>query len=135
MTKGERLKIEETACAAVGRLLHCRPQRKRTTFGTNGPTHEFDIYLENVVVGGVSTSTAKTSGGNSNTGGIDRACSELLWLTLWPGKERRIHVLTDRDLAQKLVDRFRGANFPSTITIYQYRPQADLLVEIGTVGV
>jgi hypothetical protein len=104
-------------------------------FGKNGPTHEFDIYLENVVVGGVSTSPVKTSRGRSNTGGVDRACSELLWLTLWPGKERRIHVLTERDLAQKLVDRFRGARFPSAITIYHYIRETDQLEKIGSLGV
>ena len=49
------------------------------------PIHEFDIYADGIVIGGVSTSPLKTGGGTSNTGGCDRACSELLWLSLWPG--------------------------------------------------
>lgn len=130
-TKAECLEIEAAARNAVGRKYSCTPTRRTVRLGAQGPCHEFDIYAQDVVIGGVSTSPLKTGGGSSNTGGRDRACSELLWLLLWPGVERRIHVLTDRSMADWVVRCFRGAEFPNSITIYHYDCSRDDLVEVG----
>lgn len=108
MTKAACLAIECAAREAAATLFKCKPVCKRVSFSDDGPMHEFDIYAAGELIGGVSTSPLKTSRGNSNTAGFDRACSELLWLSLWPGTEQRIHVLTDMPLAEKLVSRYRG---------------------------
>jgi hypothetical protein len=131
MSKTERLAIEAVARSAVGREFGCAAACRNIPLAERGPVHEFDVYAQGVVIGGVSTSPLKTGGGNSNTGGCDRACSELLWLSLWPGPEARIHVLTDRPLANWLVSRFRGAVFPHQITIYFYDHPCDRLTQIG----
>jgi hypothetical protein len=95
MSKAARLLIEASARAAVGRQFNCAPIRQHVVFPNGGTRHEFDIYVQGSLIGGVSTSPLKVGAGNSNTGGCDRASSELLWLSLWPGDERRIHVLTE----------------------------------------
>lgn len=131
MTKAQRLAIEAAARAAAGRKYGCSPVRRTAGLGHRGPSREFDIFCKGVVVGGVTTSPLKTSGGNYNTGGCDRACSELLWLTLWPGNESRIHIMTDRVLADWLHTRYKGAAFPFPVTIFHYDRASDKLARVG----
>lgn len=132
MNKVTRLAVEDAAREAAGTLFRCAPISQRVPFPNDGPIHEFDIYAAGELIGGVSTSPLKTSGGRWNTGGFDRACSELLWLSLWPGTERRIHILTDKPLAEKLVSRYRGVAFPHVISVYHYACQANSLSLMGT---
>ncbi|MGH8451148.1 hypothetical protein [Pseudomonas sp.] len=134
MTKRERLDIENLARLAFSKSISCNAISKKLAVGVNGPVHEFDIYAEDVVIGGVSTSTYNTSHGNPNTGSRDRACAELLWLSLWPGRESRVHVLTDKPLADWLFKRFNNAPFPTTIDIYHYEMARDSVALVGSVG-
>ena len=134
MLKSDRLRVEAAARAAVGQHFGCEPQSQRVSFPNNGPVHEFDVYTPGIVIGGVSTSPLTTGGGSRNTGGCDRACSEILWLTLWPGTETRIHGLTDKPLADWLVKRYHGAAFPHDITIYHYGINSGALARISTLG-
>ena len=53
----------------------------------------------------------------------------LVVAVAWP--ETRIHVLTDKPLADWLVKRFGGAIFPHSITVYHYDHQSDGLVQVG----
>lgn len=131
MTKAERLEIEDKARLAAGRAFRCSPIRSSCPIGSDGQVHEFDIFCKDVVVGGVTTSPLSTGGGNRNTGGCDRAASELLWLTLWPGAEVRVHVLTDKPLAEWLVRRYRTAGFPHPISIYHFDIEVNKLNSIG----
>lgn len=135
MSKQVRLGIENQARIAISRHLKCEAESKKLAVGTGGPLHEFDIYADGVVIGGVTTGTHKTSTGKSNTGSCDRACAELLWLSLWPGAESRIHVLTDKPLADWLFKRFAKAPFPRKIDIYYYSQVSDSLALVGGVGV
>jgi len=134
MTKRERLNVENQARLACSRAFSCRAESKKLVVGTKGPVHEFDIFFEGVVIGGVSTSTYKTSRGSPNTGSRDRACAELLWLSLWPGQESRVHVLTDKPLADWLFKRFDNAPFLINIDIYYYDVARDALAFVGSVG-
>ena len=131
LTKADCLRVEAAARSAVGRVYKCTPVCATMPISEHGPNYEFDIYSDGVLVGGVSTGTLKTSGGNANTGSCDRACSELLWLSLWQGCETRIHVLTDRPLAEWLVRRFTGAVFPHSITVFHYDCSGNGLLQIG----
>ena len=133
-TKEDRLRIEAAARKAIGRIYRCSPECRDICLGSAGTTHEFDVYAENAVIGGVSTGTLKTSGQNRNTGSCDRACCELLWLSLWSGCETRVHVLTDKTLAQWLLNHFEGVVFPYAITIYHYECGSDALHQIGILG-
>jgi hypothetical protein len=131
MSREEKLAIESAACSAAGRQFDCTPVRTKLAFPNGGASHEFDIYARGVVIGGVSTSPHKVGAGNTNTAACDRASSELLWLSLWPGPENRIHVLTDEALAKWLAKRYRGIRFPHQITIYHYDLTEDALTEVG----
>jgi hypothetical protein len=134
LTKAECLRIEDEARRAVGRVYDCSPENRKIRIGGAGAVHEFDIYAENVVVGGVSTSPLKIGQNNRNTAGTDRASRELLWLLLWPGRETRIHVLTDKAHAQWLFGQFRGVAFPHAITIYHYDCANHALSQVGTLA-
>lgn len=134
MTAHERRELERLARTAISRLLNCDAISDRLEIGEGGPTHQFDIYARGVVIGGVTTGTYKTSGGKSNTGACDRAFAELLWLSLWPGNELRVHVLTDKPLADWLIKRLFSAPFPKRIDIYHYDQAPDLVTYVGTIG-
>ena len=66
-----------------------------------------------------------------NTGGCDRVASELLWLSLWQGPERRVHVLTDTEMSQWVVSRYQGLQFPYDIVIYHYNYAKGKLAKVG----
>lgn len=134
MTKAQRLGIEERARAAMSRQLSCRAVSKKLAVGRGGPIHEFDIFCAGVVIGGVTTGRRKTSKGNWNVSSCDRACAELLWLSLWPGEESRVHVLSDRSLAEWLLGRFASAPFSRTINVYYYDESGDSLSYLGSIG-
>ena len=131
MSKKEKLQIEEKARAAINKLHDTQASSNKRNLSEGGPIHEFDIFQEEKIIGGVSTSPYLTTKGNPNTGGRDRAIAELLWLSLWQGKEKRVHVLTCSSMAQWLFKRFVGANFPFPITIYWYCLEKDELEEVG----
>lgn len=133
-SKADRLLIEVQARISVARRYACTAESKRVSFPNSSVKHEFDLFAVGRIVGGVTTSPLSTSKGNSNTGGRDRACSELLWLSLWPGPEQRLHVLTDRPLADWLVNRFQGVPFPHEIVILHYDLSEDILHDVGTIG-
>jgi hypothetical protein len=92
-------------------------QKSTLSFGSGNVSHEFDLYEANKVIGGASTSPWFNKSGSNNTGGQDRAAAELLWLSLWQGNEKRVHVLTDKEMACRLFKRFSGACFPHRIEV------------------
>lgn len=134
MIKSQRLDIECSARSAYSMKISCELSSKRLAVGVNGPLHEFDIYAEGLVIGGISTGTYNTSLGKTNTGARDRACAELLWLSLWPGSESCTHILTDMPLATWLVKRFGSAPFLKSIDIYHYDVAQDSLNLVGRIG-
>lgn len=102
--------------------------------------HEFDLYEENQVIGGISTSpwrnaSRNTKRGTNNTSGQDRASAEFFWLSHWAGSERRIHVLTDEEMAVKLYGRYRGIPLKAPIEICHYSLRDAAFTLIGSLGV
>jgi len=61
-----------------------------------------------------------------------QASTELLWLALWSGNERRIMILTDKEMANRLLKRFQGCPFPHQIEIIHYNPS---IKEFETMGI
>lgn len=106
---------------------------KKIVIVGQGAKHEFDLYEPNKVIGGISTSpwTNKTSRRSTNTGGQDRVSTELLWLTLCPGDERRVMVLTDEDMAERLFERWQGCAFPHRIQIIFCNLSENRLQRVG----
>jgi len=83
LDKAHWRKVEECARDAVGRLFAAKLKANELSpwLDGSGPKHRFDLYAESTVIGGVTTSPLKNSSGSSNTGGRDRVCAELLWLS------------------------------------------------------
>lgn len=107
-------------------------QKAKLRVGTGNAKHEFDLYEAGKVIGGISTSPWFNKSGTNNTGGQDRAATELLWLSLWSGAEQRIHVLTDDDMAHRLFKRFSGATFPCRIQIQHFHRDQETFRIVGT---
>jgi len=96
--------------------------------------HKFDIYEGGKFIGGITTSPWKNSTGSNNTGGQDRASTELLWLSLWQGRERRVMILTDREMANKLFNRWESCPFPHKIEIIYCNLSEKRLEKSGVLG-
>lgn len=112
-----KLKIELEIVSLFNSKNGTNAKRKVLQVGSGGASHEFDLYEPNKVIGGITTSPWKNKTGSQNTGGQDRASTELLWLTLWYGNERRVMILTDQEMADMLHKRWKGCPFPNKIEI------------------
>lgn len=107
-------------------------QKHTLSLGAGTASHEFDLYETDKVIGGISSSPWFNKSKSNNTGGQDRAATELLWLALWSGSEKRIHVLTDKEMACRLFKRFSGARFPQTIQIQHFDIKTRKFTVVGT---
>jgi hypothetical protein len=121
-------KVRQLFNATYGTLAH----KMVLSVGMLGASHEYDLYEGNRVIGGITTSPWKNRSGTTNTGGQDRASTELLWLSVWQGTERRVMILCDRDMALNLYKRWRGCAFPYHIEIVHYDEPVHTLTVVGT---
>lgn len=131
------LQIEQLVRDEFDKLSGNSTNKKTLRLSSQGPSHEFDIYEINKVIGGISTSTwfnkaKEGKKGTSNSSGQDRAATELLWLDLWPGNERRIHILTDQEMAIRLFKKFSGAKFQRSIEIHYFEINKKIFTHVGT---
>ena len=93
--------------------------------------HEFDLYQEAVVVGGISTSPwfNRTAKRTNNSGGQDRVAAELLWLHLCKSARRKVLILKEKDMADGINHRFGGSGFFSpTMEVWLFNPTDGTLI-------
>lgn len=131
-----KLQIEKEVREAFNKLSRTSAKKKTINFGKGAPSHEFDIFEKRKVVGGISTSpwfNKKKDGKRrtSNTAGQDRAATELLWLSLWQGPERRVLILTDKEMAERLFKKFTGACFRKNIEIHHFDLDTNKFRHVG----
>ena len=93
--------------------------------------HEFDVFQSNKIIGGITTSPWFNSTGSNNTGGQDRVAAELLWLSLWQGQERRVMILSDETMADRICKKYQGCEFKHLIEIIYYDKDKKTLTEKG----
>jgi hypothetical protein len=124
--------IESLVRVAFNAVNGTSAKKQTIIVGTTAASHEFDLFEKSKIVGGISTSPWFNKSGTNNTGGQDRAATELLWLSLWPGNEKRVHVLTDKKMADRLFRRFAGAVFPRRIEIQEFDITTKKFTVIGT---
>lgn len=124
--------IESLARTEFNKVNKTKAKKQTLTIGPSRASHEFDLYEKGKIIGGISTSPWFNKTGSNNTGGQDRASAELLWLSLWPGKEKRLHVLTDKEMANRIFKRFSGATFPYRIEIHHFDILTNAFYVIGT---
>jgi len=92
--------------------------------------HEFDLYQEGVVAGGVSTSpwVNRTAKRTNNSGGQDRVAAELLWLHLCNSVKRKVLILKEKDMADGINHRFGGSGFFSpAVEVWLFNPATDTI--------
>jgi len=130
----KKRKIEEEIRSLFNRQNQAEAKKKILEVGQQRVPHEFDLYDANKVIGGITTSPWKNKTGSYNTGGQDRASTELLWLTLWVGDERRVMILTDEEMANKLWKRWRGCPFRYRIEIIHCNLSQERFEIVGVVG-
>lgn len=130
------LQIEAIVRNSYNSKHSCNAIKKRLDIGDQGAKHEFDLYEEGKVIGGISKSPwkNKTKKKSNNTAGQDRVSTELLWLILWPGNEKRVLVLTDLDLSEKIHKKFRGTPFPKKVYVFHFDLNNESFKEIGELG-
>jgi hypothetical protein len=122
---------EESMRLKFNSFYRLNTTKQRLALGNGGAKHEFDLYDAGKLIGGINTSPWKNKTGSNNTGGQDRVSTELLWLSLWEGKEKRVVVLTDREMAERIISRFSGCAFPNKIEIILYDHNSQDFIFIG----
>ena len=127
------LAIEKIVRDSYNSKHSCNAIKETLDIGAQGAKHEFDLYEKSKVIGGISTSPWKTSGYN-NTGGQDRVSTELLWLILWPGKEKRVLILTDPEMSEKIHKKFLGTPFEKKVYIFHFDLNNESFKEVGELG-
>lgn len=131
----QRLMIEQLVREAFNAANGTKASKQHLYLPGGQARHEFDLYEQHQVIGGVSTSPWRTAkSGANNTGGQDRASAEIFLLTLWKGPERRVHVLTDEEMAIKLHRRYRGIPMAAQVDICHYSLRNAAFTVIGSLG-
>jgi len=81
----------------------------------SGGVFDFDAVSEDrSIVATISTSGARTSGGNQGSGKILKLRSDMLFLTMVEAK-RRIIILTEQDMCDQCDKEFAGGRVPPEI--------------------
>ncbi|NWF77939.1 MAG: hypothetical protein HXY36_05040 [Chloroflexi bacterium] len=120
--------FERKARDAFNRNEGTNAQKSNVTVGKK--QHEFDLYEQGVVVGGISTSPwlNRTPKRTSNSGGQNRVAAELLWLHFCRSAKRKVLILKEKDMADGINNRFGGNGFFSpAIEVWLYDPTADTI--------
>ena len=122
---------EESMRSWFNSFYKLNASKQRLKLGSSGAKHEFDLYDAGKLIGGITTSPWKNKTGSNNTGGQDRVSTELLWLSLWKGDEKRVIVLTDREMAERIIARFSGCAFPEKVEIILFDQNGKDFISIG----
>jgi len=120
--------FERKARNAFNRNQRTNAQKSIVTVGKK--QHEFDLYQEGVIVGGISTSPwlNRTPKRTNNSGGQDRVAAELFWLHLCSSAKRKVLILKEEDMADGISNRFGGSGFFSpAVEVWLYDPTADTI--------
>jgi len=124
--------IESLVRAEFNKTNNTTAHKSTLRIGNGKASHEFDLYEQEKVIGGISTSPWFNKSGSNNTSGQDRAATELLWLALWQGNEKRVHVLTNKEMAFRLFNKFSETSFPQIIEIQHFNQNTKTFCSVGT---
>ena len=125
---------EKIARGSYNSKHSCQCKKETLTIGDQGAKHEFDLYEKGKVIGGISTSPWTNKTGTNNTAGQDRVSTELLWLTLWRGKEKRVLILTDHNMSKKIHGKFRGTPFAKKVHVFHFDLKNKSFKKTGKLG-
>jgi hypothetical protein len=128
--------LEHAVRAAFEQAFGVGTVRQRLAVGRRGAEHDYALHAPGQVIGAIVT--AKWAGPadprSGATPGQDRAAAELLWLCLWEGRERRVLLATDLELAQRLVARYQGCYLPAQVEVHHCDLPSGSLYFAGRLG-
>ena len=82
---------------------------------SSGGVHDFDaVSADGTIVASISTSSATTASGKPGVGKLTKIRADMLFLLLTKA-ERRMIVLTERDMHQLFLREIEGGRVPSSI--------------------
>ena len=120
--------FERKARNAFNKNQRTNAQKASVTIGKK--QHEFDLYEEGVIVGGVSTSSwrNRTPKKTNNSGGQDRVAAELFWLQLCSSAKRKVLILKEKDMIDGINHKFGGSGFfRPAVEVWLYDPKTDTI--------
>lgn len=121
--------FEEMARGAFNKSQGTKARKSVVSIGR--VQHEFDLYEEGTVAGGISTSSwlNRTAKRTNNSGGQDRVAAELLWLHLCNFAKRKVLILKEKDMADGINRRFgRSGFFSPNVEVWLFDPTADIII-------
>lgn len=121
-------RFEEMAREAFNKSQGTKTRKSVVSIGK--VKHEFDLYQEGVVAGGISTApwVNRTARRTNNSGGQDRVAAELLWLHLCKSTRRKVLILKERDMADGINRRFGSSEFfDPVVEVWLFDPAADAI--------
>jgi hypothetical protein len=112
--------LEPAVRAAFEQAFGVSTARQRLAVGRRGAEHEYAVHAPGEVIGAIVTArwAGPADPRSGTTSGQDRAAAELLWLCLWEGRERRVLLATDLELAQRLAARYQGCYLPAQVEVH-----------------
>lgn len=128
--------LEPAVRTAFDQAFGVSTARQRLAVGRRGAEHEYAMHAPGEVIGAIVTAqwAGPADPRSGATPGQDRAASELLWLCLWEGRERRVLLATDLELAQRLVARYQGCYLPAQVEVHHCDLPSGSLYFAGRLG-
>ncbi|MBX9630063.1 MAG: hypothetical protein K2X67_06020 [Burkholderiales bacterium] len=100
-------------------------ERRTVTVGRKTASHEFALHDAGKVLGTIVPSSNRA---------FEIAATEILWLCLWEGPERRVVITSELELAQEMITAFHGCYFPTQIEAFHFDAAAKSFYRAGRLG-
>lgn len=100
-------------------------ERRTVTVGRKTASHEFALHDAGKALGAIVPSSSRA---------FEIAATEILWLCLWEGPERRVLIASDLELAQQLTTVFHGCYFPTQIEAFHFDAASRSFYRAGRLG-
>lgn len=100
-------------------------ERRRVTVGRKTASHEFALHDAGKALGAIIPPSHRA---------FETAATEILWLCLWEGPERRVIIAAKLELVQRLVTVFHGCYFPTQIEAFHYDVASKSFYRAGRLG-
>ncbi|MEO8038276.1 MAG: hypothetical protein ABI794_05870 [Betaproteobacteria bacterium] len=117
--------LEPAIRVAFNGHFQCAAERRSVTVGRKSAHHDFALHEAGKVLGTIVERSERA---------FEAAATEILWLCLWEGPERRLVVTPELALAQRLVTAFQGCYFPTQIEAFHFDGASRSFYRTGRLG-
>lgn len=117
--------LEPAIRQAFNEQFGCNAERRTVTVGRKTASHAFALHDAGKALGAIVPASQRA---------FETAATEILWLCLWEGPERRVIIAAELELVQRLVTVFHGCYFPTQIEAFHYDAGAKSFYRAGRLG-